>query len=376
MPIPIPMPMPQNRSNPFEPFRDPAAAAALIAKIRGSWDGPPVRIMEVCGTHTMAIARHGLREPLQGVAKLISGPGCPVCVTPDGYIDAAIALAEAPGVTIATFGDMVRVPGTRASLERARAGGADVRIVYSPLDAVTLASADPAREVVFLGVGFETTAPTVAGSIITAQARGIANYSVLPSLRTIPGAMALLAADPDVKIDAFLCPANVSAIIGTDAYRPLVEVCGLPCVVAGFEPLDILSSVLMILRQISARTARVENEYSRVATPAGNRKAQALMADVFEPCDADWRGLGVLPGSGLGIASKYASFDAGRKFGVAVLSTPERPGCRCGEVLKGMIDPPECPLFGNACTPESPVGACMVSTEGACAAARRFGIGA
>ncbi len=368
--------MPPEGFNPLDPFRDPAAAAALIARIGEAWDGPPVRIMEVCGTHTMAIARHGLREPLRSAARLISGPGCPVCVTPDGYIDAAVALGEMPGVTVATFGDMVRVPGTRTSLERARAGGADVRIVYSPLDAVALAAADPAREVVFLGVGFETTAPAIAGSIVSAQARGIANYSVLPSLRTIPGAMALLAADPGVKIGAYLCPANVSAIIGTDAYRPLAERFRLPCVVAGFEPLDILSAVLMILRQVSKGEARVENEYSRVATASGNRKAQALMGDVLEPCDADWRGLGVLPGSGLRIAGKYAAFDAGEKIGVAIAPTPERPGCRCGDVLKGMIDPPECPLFGAACTPETPVGACMVSTEGACAAARRFGVGA
>jgi hydrogenase expression/formation protein HypD len=356
-----------------DPFRDPVPAAALIARIGEAWSGPPVRIMEVCGTHTMAIARHGLRAPLRRAAKLISGPGCPVCVTPDGYVDAAIALAAIPGVTIATFGDMVRVPGSGASLEQARAGGADVRIVYSPLDAVALAEADPSREVVFLGVGFETTAPTVAGAIVAALARGVANFSVLPSLRTIPGAMALLAADPGVKLDAFLCPANVSAIIGADAYRPIAERFGLPCVVAGFEPLDILSSVLMILRQKSRGEARVENEYSRVATPGGNRKAQALLADVFAPGDADWRGLGVLPGSGLRIAGKYAAFDAGRRFGIAVADTPERPGCRCGDVLKGMIDPPECPLFDTACTPETPVGPCMVSTEGACAAARRFG---
>ena len=357
----------------LDPFRDPAPAAALIARIGLAWNGPPVRIMEVCGTHTMAIARHGLRVPLRGAVKFISGPGCPVCVTPDGYIDAAIALAAEPKLTIATFGDMVRVPGTRGSLERARAEGADVRIVYSPLDAVALAEAEPSREVVFLGVGFETTAPTIAGAIVTAQARGAKNFSVLASLRTIPGAMALLAADPGVRIDAFLCPANVSAIIGTNAYRPLAERYGLPCVVAGFEPLDILASVLMILRQKSLGVAKVENEYSRVATPGGNRKAQAMLAEIFESCDTGWRGIGVLPGSGLRIREKHAAFDAGRRFGIAVASTPERDGCRCGEVLKGMIDPPECPLFGNACTPGSPVGPCMVSTEGACAAAHKYG---
>ncbi|HEY3489303.1 MAG TPA: hydrogenase formation protein HypD [Candidatus Deferrimicrobiaceae bacterium] len=354
-------------------YRAAAPAAALIARIREAWSGPPVRIMEVCGTHTMAIARHGLRAPLAGAVKLISGPGCPVCVTPDGYIDAAVALASRAKITLATFGDMVRVPGSRGSLEQARAAGADVRIVYSPLDAVDLAAAEPDREVVFLGVGFETTAPTVAGAIVTARQRNTRNFSVLSSLRTIPGAMALLAADPAVRIDAFLCPANVSAIIGADAYRPLAERYLLPCVVGGFEPLDILSSVLMILRQKSRGEARVENEYARVATPGGNRRAQALLAEVFEPCDADWRGLGVLPASGLRIAGGYADFDAGRKLGIAVAATPVRSGCRCGDVLKGMIDPPGCPLFGAACTPATPVGPCMVSTEGACAAAFKYG---
>jgi hydrogenase expression/formation protein HypD len=358
---------------PPDAFRDPVRAAELIARIGEAWDGPPVRIMEVCGTHTMAIARHGLRAPLAGRVKLISGPGCPVCVTPDGYIDAALALAARPEIVVATFGDMVRVPGSGGSLERARAGGADVRVVYSPLDAVALAAAEPGREIVFLGVGFETTAPAVAGAIVTARDRGVRNFSVLSSLRTIPGAMALLAADPEVRIEAFLCPANVSAIIGTDAYRPIAERFGLPCVVAGFEPLDILASVLMVLHQKRRGEAKVENEYARAATPAGNRKAQALLAAACEPCDIDWRGFGVLPDSGLRIAEPFAAFDAARKFGIEIAPTPVRGGCRCGDVLKGMIDPPDCPLFANACTPASPVGPCMVSTEGACAAAHRYG---
>lgn len=354
-------------------YRDPARAAALVARIREAWDGPPLRIMEVCGTHTMAIARHGLRPLLRDRAKLISGPGCPVCVTPGGYLDAAVAIAGGSRVTLATFGDMMRVPGSRGSLEDARAGGADVRVVYSPLDALALAAADRSREVVFLGVGFETTAPAIAGSMVSARDRGIDNFSVLASLRTIPGAMALLAADPGVGVEAFLCPANVSAIIGTDAYRPLAERFGLPCVVAGFEPLDVLSSVLMILRQKSRGEARVENEYARVATPGGNRKAQALLAAVFAPCDAEWRGLGVLPASGLKIADPFADFDAAQKFGITVGTSPPPASCRCGDVLKGAIDPPDCPLFGNGCAPDSPVGPCMVSTEGACAAAFKYG---
>ncbi|HEY5997501.1 MAG TPA: hydrogenase formation protein HypD, partial [Candidatus Deferrimicrobiaceae bacterium] len=229
------------------------------------------------------------------------------------------------------------------------------------------------REVVFLGVGFETTAPAIAGAIATARDKGIGNFSVLSSLRTIPGAMALLAGDPGVRVEAFLCPANVSAVIGTDAYRPLAERFGLPCVVGGFEPLDVLSSVLMILLQKSRGESRVENEYARVATPGGNRKAQALMADVFEPCDAEWRGLGVLPGSGLEIADPFANFDAARKFGIRIATALPPAGCRCGDVLRGAIDPDACPLFGNGCAPDSPVGPCMVSTEGACAAAFKYG---
>jgi hydrogenase expression/formation protein HypD len=362
------MPLPH-----LDAFRDPGPAAGLLARIRELRNGAPARIMEVCGTHTMAIARNGLRSPLRGAATLLSGPGCPVCVTPDGYLDAAVALCADPAVIVATFGDMVRVPGTRSSLERERAKGADIRVVYSPLDAVAQAEAEPGREVVFLGVGFETTAPAIAGAIATAERKRVRNFSVLSSLRTIPGAMALLAADPEVRIDAFLCPANVSAIIGTDAYRPLAERYRLPCVVAGFEPLDILASVLMILRQLDRGEAGVENEYARVATAGGNRKAQALMAELFEPCDADWRGLGVLPASGLRIAERHAAFDAQKRFGIAIADSVPRPGCRCGDVLKGRIDPGDCPLFGAACTPETPVGPCMVSTEGACAARYKYG---
>jgi hydrogenase expression/formation protein HypD len=357
----------------IDEFRDPATARALVARIRRDAGDAPVRLMEVCGTHTVAIARSGIRPLLSGAVEMVSGPGCPVCVTPDGYIDAAIALGREKGAMLASFGDMLRVPGRSSSLEKEKGRGLDVRVVYSPLDAVALAAASPGREVVFLGVGFETTAPAIAGAIRTAAARGAANFSVLSSVRTIPEAMMILASDPEVRIEGFLCPAHVSAIIGADAYRPVAETHRIPCVVAGFEPLDILLGISMLLRQKRKGVARVENEYSRVATAAGNRKAQELVREVFVPCDTGWRGIGTIPGSGLRISDAHAAFDAEAKFGVPVLFSPEKTACRCGDVLKGKIVPPECPLFGKACVPEEPYGPCMVSGEGTCAAYHKYG---
>lgn len=358
----------------IDEFRDPATAKVLVERIRRDAGDAPVRLMEVCGTHTVAIARGGIRPLLAGAVTMLSGPGCPVCVTPDGYIDAAIALGTERGAMLASFGDMLRVPGRTSSLEKEKGAGLEVRVVYSPLDAVTLAAATPDREVVFLGVGFETTAPAIGGAIKTAFVRGVENFTVLPSLRTIPEAMGVLASDPDVRIEGFLCPAHVSAVIGTDAYRAVAETRGIPCVVAGFEPLDILMGISMLLRQKKEGIARVENEYSRVATTTGNRKAQALMRDVFVPCDAGWRGIGVIPGSGLGISDAYAAFDAEKKFGIPVVFAQEKTACRCGDVLKGKILPADCPLFGNACVPEEPYGPCMVSSEGSCAAYYKYGV--
>jgi hydrogenase expression/formation protein HypD len=357
----------------IDEFRDPATAKALVARIREDAGDRPVRIMEVCGTHTVAIARCGVRPLLSGAVTMVSGPGCPVCVTPDGYIDAAIALGKERGALLASFGDMLRVPGKSSSLEREKAEGVDVRVVYSPLDAVALAAEAPDREVVFLGVGFETTAPAIAGAIRTAGQRRVANFSVLSSVRTIPEAMGVLAADPEVRIEGFLCPAHVSAIIGADAYRTVASAHRIPCVVAGFEPLDILLGISMLVRQIREGAARVENEYARVATGGGNRKAQELVAEVFAPCDTGWRGIGVIPGSGLRISERYAAFDAERKFGVPVIFSPEKTACRCGDVLKGKIEPGDCPLFGKACVPDEPYGPCMVSSEGTCAAYYKYG---
>ncbi len=356
-------------------FRDPELARGqlnAIAKTVADYNGS-MTLMEVCGTHTMAIYQHGIRSLLPKSIRLISGPGCPVCVTPVGFVDHAVALARRPQTVIATFGDMVRVPGSSSSLMREQASGAQILIVYSPLDAVSFAEKHPELEVVFLGVGFETTTPTIAGAVVTAVQKGLENFSVLTSHKTMPGPMAALAGDPELQVDGYLCPAHVSAIIGTDAYRPLVEAYTVPCVVTGFEPLDVLQGVLMLARQIVAGEAKVENQYNRVVRPHGNPKALALLHQLFEPCDARWRGIGDIPASGLQLRSTYAAFDAAKKFPVEIEPVKEHAGCLCGEILKGKISPRDCPLFRTVCTPEEPVGACMVSSEGTCAAEYKYG---
>jgi len=336
----------------------------------------PVTLMEVCGTHTMAAFRSGLRTLLPGNVRLLSGPGCPVCVTPDDYVDLAIAIAREPGVILATFGDMLRVPGTVSSLERARAEGAEVRVVYSPLDALAEARRCPDRDVVFLGVGFETTAPAVAWTIRAAAEEGLRNYLVLCGHKTMPNAMAALLRGGEVRIDGFICPGHVSAIIGAGAYEFICRDFGVPCVVAGFEPADIAAAVEMLLSQTTEGRAQVEIQYSRCVGRDGNRKALVMLDEAFEECDAEWRGLGNVPASGLRIREELAAHDAARRFGrLAVPPSPRPSGCRCGEVLRGVISPPECPLFGTGCTPATPAGACMVSQEGACAAFYRYGSG-
>ncbi len=356
----------------LEGFRDPDAGRFLVARLREvgarlAAKGRRARIMEVCGTHTMAIARTGIRSVLPEAVELLSGPGCPVCVTSAGYVDAAVALARA-GHIVATFGDMVRVPGSRESLAEARAEGARVEVCYSPDAAVALARANPEREVVFLAVGFETTAAPLVGLAKAAAAEGLGNLSLLTAFKTVPPALEALVADPEVEVDAFLCPAHVSAIIGAEAYRPFVEQRHVPCVVAGFESLDILYAAVEILTQLDEERAELVNQYERVVRPEGNRVAQALMAEVLEPVDAHWRGIGVIPASGLGLREDYAALDARRRFGVETEGGQPQPGCRCGDVLKGKIRPPDCALFGKLCTPVKPVGPCMVSSEGSCAA--------
>ena len=330
-------------------------------------------LMEVCGTHTMAIYQHGIRALLPDNIRLISGPGCPVCVTPIGYIDHAIALARRPNTIITTFGDMIRVPGSSSSLQREQASGATIKVVYSPLDAVAIAAKNPEKDVVFLGVGFETTTPTIAGAILTAEQQGLKNFFVLGSHKTIPAPMAVLLNDPELKVDGYLCPAHVSAIIGSDAYVPLVEQFKVAAVITGFEPLDVLQGVLMLARQIVNGEAKVETQYSRIVRPEGNPKAREILYKVFEPCDARWRGIGDIPDSGLQIRPEYAAFNAVEQLPVDVEAPVEHQGCQCGEILKGKVSPKDCPLFKSVCTPEEPVGACMVSSEGTCAAEYKYG---
>lgn len=355
-------------------YRNPQLVKNLADAIAGKAArlSDTVRFMEVCGTHTMAIARFGLKSLLPEQVQLVSGPGCPVCVTPQSYIDQAIALASCHNVVIATFGDMLKVPGTSSSLMLERAKGADIRIIQSPLDALEISEQQPDREIALLGIGFETTAPTVAATIITASQQKLANFSVLAAHKTMPAPMSALAADPLAKIKGYICPAHVSTVIGGDGYRHLVDNHAMPCVITGFEPADIMQGILWLLHQHINKSARVEIQYSRAVTWDGNKKAQSLLQEVFIPCDAQWRGLGVLPDSGLAIRKEYADFDAAVKLPVSVKATVEPVGCRCGDVLTGRIFPMECPLFGKACQPEKPVGACMVSSEGSCAAAWRY----
>ncbi|MHB8780599.1 MAG: hydrogenase formation protein HypD [Candidatus Geothermincolia bacterium] len=352
-------------------FRSPERVRGLVERILalpGEW-----RFMEVCGTHTMAIARFGLKELLAPKVRFLSGPGCPVCVTSAHDIDTLLAIAREPGVIIATFGDMLRVTGSRSSLEKERALGAEVKMVYSPLDALELAKAGPGKRVVMAGVGFETTTPTVAGTVMMAAHQGVRNFFVLSTHKTIPPAMEALLSLGEVRLDGFLCPGHVSVIIGTAPYLPVAEGFGVPCVVSGFEPVDILQGVLKLVELAAAGRAEVAVEYSRAVSEAGNPRAREMMLEVFEPVDAEWRGFGVIPASGLRLREKYASFDALRVFDPEVEPAVEFPGCSCGAILRGIAEPADCPLFGKACTPAAPVGPCMVSSEGSCAAAYRYG---
>ena len=347
--------------------------AAELVGLAGQLDRS-VRFMEVCGTHTMAAFRTGLRSVLPETVRLLSGPGCPVCVTPTSYVDHAVAIARRSDVTVATFGDMLRVPGSECSLQEARALGGDVRVVYSPTDALDLARSDRTRQVVFLGIGFETTAPAVAWTVQAAAQEGVDNYAVLCGHKTIPAAMTALAADGAIGVDGFMCPGHVSVIIGSAVYEPLCRQVRMPCVVAGFEAADMARAMIMLLRQVLEKRAEVEVEYRRSVTREGNAQARALCEAVFEPCDSPWRGLGTIPGSGLRLRAAFAPFDAGVRFAEPHLpELAENKACRCGDVLCGRADPPDCPLFGAACTPEAPVGPCMVSSEGSCAAHFRYG---
>ncbi len=352
-------------------FRDPELAKGLIHSIE-KWAPENATLMEVCGTHTVAIARNGLRTMMPEGVRLASGPGCPVCVTSNKDIDTVIALSRVPGVTIATFGDMTRVPGSTSSLLKEQAQGRSINIVYSPLDALTLAKENPDQQIVFVGVGFETTTPLVAMAIKRAKEMGLKNFSVFVAHKNMPGALETIVADPALKIDALILPGHVSTIIGVAPYEFLAEKYGIPGVITGFEPVDVLQGIAMIMRQLHEGRAEIEIAYSRGVMKEGNPVALAAINEVFTTVDATWRGLGVIPGSGYAIREEYKEFDAFERFAPDVEPTQEPKGCRCGDVLRGIMAPNECPLFRKVCTPENPIGPCMVSSEGSCAAYFRY----
>jgi hydrogenase expression/formation protein HypD len=328
-----------------------------------------VKIMEVCGTHTVAIHRFGIQRLLPESVKLVSGPGCPVCVTPDTFIDEAVFLAR-QGFLIATFGDMIRVPGTHSSLEKERAQGCDIKIVYSPLDALQVAETSK-RDVVFLSVGFETTIPGIAVTVMQAKEREIDNFFLLTANRLIPPAMTALVRE-DSQLNGFILPGHVSTVLGKTGYA-FMENLDVSGVISGFEPVDIVSSIIVLLRLIRETKARVVNNYKRAVRDEGNPKSQSLINTVFAESDAEWRGIGVIPESGLQLREKYAGLDIRNKIEIKTEQGKRPSGCRCGDVLKGRIDPPECPLFGSKCTPDSPIGPCMVSSEGSCSAWYKYG---
>jgi hydrogenase expression/formation protein HypD len=353
-------------------FREPGAvlraAGVLKALATRRW-----RIMEVCGGQTHAILAHGIDALLEDAVELLHGPGCPVCVTPLETVDRALALAERPDVTLASFGDMLRVPGSRGDLFGARARGADVRVVYSPLDAVALAERLPSRRVVFLAVGFETTVPAVAGALRVARARGLANFSVLAAHVRVPPALEAIRAAPDAAVDAFLAAGHVCTVMGTAEYEPLARRLRVPIVVTGFEPLDVVQGAALAVAQLERGEARVEIQYRRAVRPEGNPTARALAFEAFEVADRPWRGIGVVPGGGLVLRDAWAAFDAEKLFpDLAAEAPPEPAECRAADVLRGALRPPACPAFGTRCTPERPLGAPMVSSEGACAAYFRY----
>lgn len=366
----------------IDEFRDGGLAQGLAAALRQAADpGRGYHFMEFCGGHTHAISRYGVSDLLPSNVRMIHGPGCPVCVLPIGRVDMAIRLALECGVTLCTYGDTLRVPASGGlSLLKAKARGGDIRMVYSAADALQLAQADPQRQVVFFAIGFETTTPPTAVVIRQAQALGLRNFSVLCCHVLTPSAISNILESPEVRqwgtvpLDGFIGPAHVSTIIGSRPYEFFAEEYRKPVVIAGFEPLDVMQAILMLVRQVNAGRAVVENEFSRAVTREGNLKAQNLVAEVFElRRQFEWRGLGLVPYSGLRIREEYADWDAERRFPVAYASVPDHKACECGAILRGVRRPQDCKLFGTVCTPESPVGSCMVSSEGACAAHYTYG---
>jgi len=352
-------------------YRDPELSRKIIQHIKKT-SQKKIRLMEVCGTHTTSIFRNGIRSILPETISLLSGPGCPVCVTAQNEIDTFIELAKLDDVIIATFGDLIKVPGAHSSLQNEQAKGRDVSVVYSTFDAIDIAKKNPDKKVVFLGVGFETTAPTIAASILSAHELNLNNYFVISAHKLLPPALFTLAENPETKIDGFILPGHVSVIIGVKAYIPFYEQYNFPCVIAGFESVDILQAILMLTKQIEDNAAKLENSYQRAVTFEGNPKARSTMNAVFETTDAAWRGLGNIPLSGLKIRKEYAAFDAQKVFGIKLAESEDPKGCACGEILLGLKIPPQCPLYKNKCTPVQPIGPCMVSSEGTCAAYHRY----
>jgi hydrogenase expression/formation protein HypD len=356
----------------IDEFRDPTLARKLLARIEKR-STKTVRLMEFCGGHTHAIMRYGLRALLPDRVELRSGPGCPVCVTANADLDRAIALAQVPGLILTTFGDMIRVPGSTQSLQDAKAAGADVRMVYSTLDALEIARQNPTRPVVFLGVGFETTAPTIAAAILQAASEGMGNFSVLSLHKLTPPATRAILDSGEIALNGIIGPGHVTTVIGAGAWEFLPAEYNMPVAIAGFEPLDILRAVADLVDQIEDGHPDVANTYARSVTWQGNPAAMGVMDQVFEVSAAGWRGMGLVPASGLSIRPQFVQFDAAHLFEVDPGPTVEHKGCLCGDVLRGTVAPPQCPLFGQACTPARPIGPCMVSAEGACAAYYQFG---
>ncbi len=353
-------------------FKDPNLARKLVHAISRNAGEKSIRLMEVCGTHTVSIARAGIKSLLPSNVDLISGPGCPVCVTSNEDIDKVIALSKMEGVIIATFGDMARVPGSSTTLLEQKAEGASVEVCYSPLDALKIAENNPEKEVVFVGVGFETTTPLVAATIKRAKENGVDNFSVFVAHKNMPGAIETIVKDAEVKVDGLILPGHVSTIIGLEPYEFLAKNYSIPGVVTGFEPVDILSGIEMLTRQIANGEAKIENAYSRNVEREGNSLARSAIDEVFEVCDAKWRGLGQIKGSGFALKEEFSKFDAEKKFNPIPEATKEHKGCACAEVLRGKISPNQCPLFRKVCTPQNPVGPCMVSNEGSCAAYYKY----
>jgi len=354
-------------------FRDQTLLAPLLEELQCSMT-KPLRVMEVCGTHTMSIFRSGLRGLLPEGLELISGPGCPVCVTSASHIDAIIEMAGIEHTRIALFGDLFRVPGSKGfSLAQASAQGAHIDIVYSPMDCLQLAQQYKDDLIIFLGVGFETTTPGIAATIMAAKNNNIDNFVVFSTHKVMPPPLIVLLDDPELQIDGLLCPGHVSSIIGAGAYQPLVDKYGLSCVVGGFEPLDILQALILLTRQVSKGEPKVENAYTRVVRWERNERAAKMVNKIFQPVDMEWRGLGMIPASGLAIREKYRHYDATKRLNIKLEPAGEPKGCRCGEILKGKELPPQCPLYDKRCTPTTPIGPCMVSSEGTCAAYYKYG---